>query len=112
MYKSKNAGRNLVRFFEDAMQQEIDRHRWLEGELREAVAQGQVMLHYQVQVDAKQQPIGAEALIRCIHPKRGVVSPAEFITMAEETGLIEQMGHWALATAWVQLALWAQVEGF
>ena len=110
MYKSKNAGRNLVRFFEDAMQQEIDRHRWLEEELREAVAQGQCMLHYQVQVDAKQQPIGAEALIRWIHPKRGVVSPAEFIPMAEETGLIEQMGHWALATVCDQLALWAQDE--
>ena len=92
------------------MQEEIDRYRWLEEELREAVAMRQFTLHYQLQVDELRRPIGAEALIRWLHPKRGVVSPAEFIPLAEETGLIEQMGHWALATACDQLAQWAHDE--
>lgn len=110
MYKSKSAGRNRVHFFEDAMQEEIDRYRWLEEELREAVALRQFTLHYQLQVDALRRPVGAEALIRWLHPKRGVVSPAEFIPLAEETGLIEKMGHWALTTVCDQLAQWAQDE--
>ncbi len=112
MYKSKNGGHNLVSFFEESMQQEIDRHRWLEQELREALAQEQFTMHYQLQVDAAQQPCGAEALIRWNHPVRGVVSPAEFISLAEETGLIEPMGHWALSTVCDQLARWAQDEVF
>lgn len=110
MYKSKSAGRNQVHFFEDAMQEEIDRYRWLEEELREAVERRQFTLHYQLQVDELRRPIGAEALIRWLHPKRGVVSPAEFIPLAEETGLIEQMGHWALATVCDQLAQWGRDE--
>lgn len=110
MYKSKNGGRNLVRFFEDAMQQEMDRHRWLEDELREALAQDQFVLYYQPQVDVQGHPIGAEALVRWIHPERGLVSPAEFIPLAEETGLIEGIGHWALTTACDRLAAWAQDE--
>jgi len=110
MYKSKHGGRNLVRFFEDEMQQEMDRHRWLEDELREALAQDQFVLYYQPQVDVQGHPIGAEALVRWIHPERGLVSPAEFIPLAEETGLIEGIGHWALATACDRLATWAKDE--
>lgn len=110
MYKSKNGGRNLVRFFEDAMQQEMDQHRWLEDALRKALAQGQFALYYQVQVDVQGRPVGAEALLRWIHPERGLVSPAEFIPLAEETGLIEAIGQWALATACDRLAAWAQDE--
>lgn len=110
MYKSKNGGRNLVRFFEDAMQQEMDQHRWLEDQLREALAQNQFTLYYQLQVDAQGRPTGAEALVRWIHPERGLVSPAEFVPLAEETGLIEAIGHWALATACDRLAAWAQDE--
>lgn len=110
MYKSKNEGRNLVRFFEDAMQQEINRLRWLEDELREALVQDQFVLYYQLQVDVQGRPIGAEALVRWIHPERGLVSPAEFIPLAEETGLIEGIGQWALATACDRLAAWAKDE--
>jgi len=110
MYKSKNGGRNLVRFFEDAMQQEMDRNRWLEDELREALAQDQFVLYYQLQVDVQGRPIGAEALVRWIHPERGLVSPGEFIPLAEDTGLIEGIGDWALATACDRLAAWAQDE--
>lgn len=112
MYKSKNGGRNLVRFFEDAMQREIDQHRRLEEELREAVEQSQFVLHYQVQVDALHRPLGAEALIRWNHPERGLVSPAAFIPLAEETGLIELIGLWAVANACDQLALWARDPDF
>lgn len=107
MYKSKSGGRNVVHFFEDAMQQEMDRHRWLEDELREALAREQFALYFQVQVDVLGRPIGAEALIRWIHPERGLVSPAQFIPLAEETGLIEGIGRWALAAACDRLAAWA-----
>lgn len=112
MYKSKNVGRNVVRFFEDAMQLELDRRTLLEEELREAIQQHQLALYYQVQVDAEGLPIGAEALVRWIHPVRGVVSPAAFIPLAEETGLIEPIGRWALATACKQLAEWARQDMF
>lgn len=108
MYKCKTDGRNTVRFFEGEMQTEIDRRRQMENELREAIDQNQLVLYYQLQVDAASQPMGAEALVRWIHPQRGIVSPAEFIPLAEQTGLIEPIGRWALTTACHQLAEWAR----
>lgn len=107
MYRCKKEGRNTVRFFEEAMQIEIDRRRDLENELREAIERGQLVLYYQLQVDAQGRPLGAEALVRWAHPRRGLVSPADFIPLAEETGLIEPIGQWALSTACHQLARWA-----
>lgn len=107
MYKCKNSGRNMVRFFEDAMQQEIDRRHWIEEELRDALAQEQLVLYYQLQVDADERPLGAEALVRWVHPKRGIVSPADFIPLAEETGLIEPIGRWSLRRACQLLARWS-----
>jgi len=108
MYKSKRNGRNTIRFFEESMQAELDHVNWLERELREAIQKNQLALYYQVQVDAQKQPLGAEALIRWIHPERGIVSPADFIPLAEETGLIEPIGRWVIATACQQLAEWSQ----
>ncbi|NVO07335.1 MAG: EAL domain-containing protein, partial [Rhodoferax sp.] len=79
----------------------------LETDWREAVAQGQFNLHYQAQVVGNGRITGAEALIRWAHPKRGNVSPVDFIALAEETGLILPLGQWVMETACHQLALWA-----
>ena len=75
-----------------------------------ALQEQQLLLYYQVQVDARQRPIGAEVLMRWKHPQRGLVSPAEFIPLAEETGQIVAMGLWALRTACLQLKAWQEAE--
>ncbi len=108
MYQSKTAGRNTLRFFDPAMQAMVTEHAALEVDLREAVKQGQFTLHYQAQVVGDGRLTGAEALVRWQHPQRGLVSPAAFIPLAEETGLILPLGHWVLETACAQLATWAR----
>ena len=108
MFHAKKAGRNQIRYFDPAMQQSIATQLAIEAELREAIKLDQFKLFYQVQVDHLGQAFGAEALIRWIHPKRGMVSPAQFIPVAEETGLIIPMGIWVLETACAQIAAWQQ----
>jgi EAL domain-containing protein (putative c-di-GMP-specific phosphodiesterase class I) len=78
----------------------------LEMELRNALGNAEFQLYYQVQVNKLGKPIGAEALIRWIHPKRGIVSPYDFISLAEETGLILPIGQWVIASACAQLKEW------
>jgi diguanylate cyclase (GGDEF)-like protein/PAS domain S-box-containing protein len=109
MYRAKAAGRNAVRFFDPDMEAAVLRRAALESDLRLAVEQGQFVLHYQPQVDALRQVYGAEALVRWVHPQRGMVSPGEFIPLAEETGLILPLGLWVLETACAQLAQWARL---
>ena len=108
MYQAKKAGRNTLRFFDPKMQETVDDHAALESDLRSALVQQQFQLHYQIQVDSSHHPFGAEALIRWIHPERGLVSPAQFIPVAEETGLILPIGRWVLETACAQLKTWEQ----
>jgi diguanylate cyclase (GGDEF)-like protein/PAS domain S-box-containing protein len=107
MYQAKAAGRNTMRFFDPEMQSVVTKRAVLEADLREAVLKGQFVLYYQPQMDEEERLTGAEVLVRWIHPLRGVLSPAEFIPMAEETGLILPLGQWVLDTACVQLAIWA-----
>jgi len=106
MYQAKQAGRNAIRFFDPAMQASLDARSELEEALRGALSKQQLRLHYQIQVDAELRPIGAEALLRWEHPDLGMVSPMQFIELAEETGLILPIGLWVLETACTRLRLW------
>jgi len=108
MYEAKNSGRNTLRFFDPKMQFAITARTELERELRTAVKEHQFKLFYQLQVDRKNQVLGAEVLIRWQHPQRGMISPVEFIPLSEETGLILEIGQWVLDTACAQLKIWEQ----
>ena len=107
MYQAKESGRNAIRFFDPKMQAAVTQRAALEAALRDAVVQGQFVIHYQPQVVGAGRLTGVEALLRWQHPLRGMVSPAEFIPLAEETGLILPLGQWVLQTACLQLAQWA-----
>ncbi len=107
MYKAKEAGRNAWRFFDPLMESAMRERAVLEGYLRRALAEQQFLLHYQAQVVGDNRIIGAEVLVRWQHPVLGMVSPADFIPLAEETGLILPLGLWVLETACTQLASWA-----
>jgi diguanylate cyclase (GGDEF)-like protein/PAS domain S-box-containing protein len=96
MYRAKEAGRNRIAFFETIMQSEVEARFALEYELAQALSGGQLSMHLQPQFDAHGSTIGAELLMRWQHPRRGAVSPAVFIPLAEDTGMILRMGDWAL----------------
>ena len=107
MYQAKNAGRNTLRFFDNQMQQSINARASLETELRNAMERDQFRLYYQIQRTSEGSTFGVEALIRWHHPERGPISPAQFIPVAEETGLILPIGAWVIETACAQLKAWA-----
>ncbi len=106
MYQAKTSGRNALRFFDPQMQKSITARAALETDLRLAVTENQFMLNYQAQVYHNRQVIGAEVLIRWQHPQHGLVSPTDFIPLAEETGLILPIGQWVLETACAQIKSW------
>jgi len=107
LYQAKDAGRNRLRFFNPAMQAAIDTRSAMENALRQALNKNELQLYYQPQVDENGRVIGAEALLRWLRPGVGMISPAQFIPLAEETGLILPIGHWVVETACDQLKAWA-----
>lgn len=108
MYQAKKAGRNTFCFFDPQMQTNITLRAELETDLRQALLNNQFKLYYQIQSTHSSQDVGAEVLLRWQHPTRGLVSPAHFIPLAEETGLILSIGQWVLETACAQLKSWQQ----
>ena len=107
MYAAKTAGRRTYRFFEPEMDAKVRDRRQLESDLRQAIAHGGLEVYYQPCLSLKDDRItGCEALVRWRHPERGMVSPAEFIPIAEDTGLINEIGEWVLATACRDAASW------
>lgn len=107
MYQAKASGRNAMRFFDPEMQSVMSARVALEADFRHSLQQQDFVLYYQPQIDAYGNISGAEALVRWKHPQRGLVSPAEFIPLAEDTGLIIGLGRWVLETACLQLTQWA-----
>src|SRR4030081_756517 len=107
MYGAKADGRRTYRFFEPAMDASAKARLAMEQDLRQALADGSFEIHYQPLVDLRRDEVtGCEALLRWRHPERGMISPAEFIPVAEETGLINELGEWVLTTACAEAATW------
>jgi diguanylate cyclase (GGDEF)-like protein/PAS domain S-box-containing protein len=110
MYQAKDSGRNAVRFFDPVMQNNVTMRAALLNDLRHAISLQQLHLYYQLQVDSDNRPVGAEALLRWIHPQRGMVMPEQLLQIAEESTLILDIGDWVLNTACRQLAVWSANE--
>lgn len=108
MYQAKESGRNRISFFDPLIQKEIEERTRLEVELRSALFDKQLQLYYQIQVNCGNRAIGVEALIRWHHPGYGIISPAKFIPIAEESSLILDIGQWIIDTACGQLAVWSR----
>ncbi len=108
MYQAKAAGRNTLRFFDPQMQAAVLARAALDADLRQGLKREELLLYYQPLVDGGSRILGYEALLRWRHPRRGMVSPVEFIALAEQTGLILPIGQWVLRTACRQLVAWAR----
>ena len=108
LYAAKNKGRDNLALFEPRLDQEARERRDIEADLREALARDQMRLHFQpiIELDTG-QTTGYEALLRWYHPTRGVLAPAEFLSVAEESGLITQIGEWVIRRALQETAGWA-----
>ena len=107
MYEAKADGRRTWRFFEPGMEARVKALRSLELDLRQAIADGGFEIYYQPLVNLGDDRVtGCEALLRWRHPQRGMISPAEFIPVAEETGMIDALGEWVLSAACAEAATW------
>jgi diguanylate cyclase (GGDEF)-like protein/PAS domain S-box-containing protein len=111
MYQAKAGGRNTLRFFDPQMQATLAARVGLEDELRGGIERREFLLHFQPLVHSVRGIIGAEALLRWQHPRRGLILPDEFVPLAEETGLILELGEWVLEAACKQLRAWHEVRG-
>jgi predicted signal transduction protein with EAL and GGDEF domain len=109
LYRAKASGRGAYAFFQPEQDQKLGERRSLEGDLRTAIEEQQFELYYQPIIDLERKEVmGFEALMRWHHPQRGIVSPGDFIPLAEETGLIVEMGAWALQQACQEATTWPQ----
>lgn len=107
MYNAKERGRDNYQFFAKAMNNSVHKRLTLQNGLRRAIERDELVIHYQPQIDIRNQRIvGVEALLRWKHPEHGVVSPTEFIPIAEESGMIIHIGEWVLRTACLQQQQW------
>src|SRR5207244_4471073 len=106
LYRAKAQGRGAARFFEADMDMQLRERRALQQDLQMALEAGQISLHYQPQIKVGGEIIGFEALMRWTHPIRGMVSPATFIPLAEESGTILELGEWVLREACREAASW------
>jgi len=106
MFQAKELGRNTICFYDSSLQDELEKRTQLELALRAAITNNELELYYQIQVDQFDHPVGAEVLSRWTHSELGVISPSQFIPIAEETGLILPLGLWVLETACKRLAAW------
>jgi diguanylate cyclase (GGDEF)-like protein len=112
LYRAKNEGKGIWRFYDPEMDERLQGRRALQSDLRQAVARNEFCLEYQPIVDFSQRRIvGAEALLRWRHPERGLLPPSEFITLAEESGLIGHIGEWVLNQACQEAAGWPEHVG-
>ena len=109
LYRAKGDGRRTYRFFEPGMDARAKARRGLELELRQAITDGGLELFYQPVLNLEDKKVSScEALLRWRHPQRGMISPVEFIPVAEETGLINQVGNWVLHAACSEAANWPE----
>jgi len=106
MYEAKRSGRNTLRFFDPLMQQELEVCAQLESGMRGALRKLEFRLYYQMQINHVGQVLGAEVLLRWIHPERGLISPLQFIPLAEKIGLILPIGAWVMESACRQIKAW------
>lgn len=106
MYKAKSHGRNRVRFFDTQLQKSVEDRATVEIDIRLAINNNQLELYYQIQMNSENKPIGAEALLRWNHPVRGLIPPCDFIPIAEESSLINDLGDWVLNAVCKQLVIW------
>jgi diguanylate cyclase (GGDEF)-like protein/PAS domain S-box-containing protein len=111
MYQSKMEGRNTLRFFDPKMQTNVIERSNMEGDIHRALVADQFSLYFQPQVNSHDQLLGAEALLRWNHPERGIISPTDFISLAEDTRLILPIGKWVLQAACEQLFIWSTQPG-
>ncbi|MBK9444248.1 MAG: EAL domain-containing protein [Comamonadaceae bacterium] len=108
MYRAKSIGRNQLCIFDPGMRTQVQVQDSLASDIHRALAAGEFELYYQIQVDTRDQLVGAEALLRWNHPQHGLMVPREFLPLAEETGVILPLADWVLETACQQLMAWAK----